>query len=84
MERKGVGIPPSEGEAVQRLLGHYTGQFFLVFAFLQANYLASFSIPDLPWDPPLGVHTPLSQDGSRSQGLWHKQASCGLELSPDF
>ena len=74
MERKGVGIPPSEGEAVQRLLGHYTGQFFMVFAFLQANYLASFSTLTYPgtfppWDLPLGWLVPLSPHGSRSEGF---------------
>ena len=38
--------------------------FFRVFDFLQANYLVSFPTPDLPWDLPLGAHSPLSQDGS--------------------
>lgn len=31
---------------------------------LQANYPVSFLIPYLPWDPPLGAHSLLGQDGS--------------------
>ena len=82
MEIKGVGIPPSEGEGSTEAVW----TFILVSSswFSPSFRPVSFSIPDLPWDPPLGVHTPLSQDGSRSKGLWHKQDSCGLELSPDF
>ena len=33
------------------------------------NYLVSFSTPELPWDPLLGAHAPLSQDGSQSEGF---------------
>ena len=36
---------------------------------LLANYLVSFSTPDLPWDPSLGAHALLSQDGSQSKGF---------------
>lgn len=53
----------------------YKGQLFWVFVFLQANYLISFSTPDLHWDSPLGVHIPLSQDGSQNAGFWEEQDS---------
>ena len=38
-----------------------------------ANYLAYFSTPDLPWGPFLGAHTPISQDGTLSEGRWEEQ-----------
>ena len=27
----------------------------------------------MPWDPPLGAHTPLSQDESLSEAFWDEQ-----------
>ena len=60
----------------------YIGQFFWVFVFLQANYLVPFSTPDLPWDPPLGAHAPLSQDGSQSKGFWEEQDSLWPDVIP--
>ena len=73
---KGCESPP-EWEGVQKKGGWfvYTGQFFRVFVFLQANYMVPLSTPDLSWDTPLGVHTPLSQDGSQSEGFWEKRDS---------
>ena len=43
-----------------------------------------FFTPDLPWDPNLDAHAPLSQDGSQSEGFWEEQDSYDLALSPDF
>ena len=51
MKRK-VVASPSEEEPSKEAVVIYIGQFFLVFFFLQANCLASFSTPDLPWDLP--------------------------------
>ena len=71
-----MGVPPSEGarskEAVKSFI---EGGPFQVFVYLQHNYLVPFPTPDLPWDPPLGAHSPLSQDGSRSEGFWEEQDS---------
>ena len=80
-----MGVPPSEGarskEAVKSFI---EGGPFQVFVYLQHNYLVPFPTPDLPWDPPLGAHSPLSQDGSRSEGFWEEQDSYGLVLPLDF
>ena len=71
-----MGVPPSEGarskEAVKSFI---EGGPFQVFVYLQHNYLVPFPTPDLPWDPPLGAHSPLSQDGSQSEGFWEDQDS---------
>ena len=61
----------------------YTQQFFQVLVFLQANYLISFARADLPWDLLLGVHAPLSQDGSQRL-LGGAKTHCGLALFLDF
>ena len=71
-----MGISPSEEEYSEEAAKSFMrGQFFWVFGFLQANYLVSFSTSDLPWDPPLVVHAPFSQDGSQSKGFWEEQGS---------
>ena len=72
-------MSPSEGDTSH--LGQQRGShlyqsfraFFRVFVFPQANYLVSYPMPDRPWDPPLGAHSPLRQDGSRSEGFWEEQ-----------
>ena len=49
--------------AVKRL-SHLYRSVLLGLCLLLANYLVPFSTPELPWDPLLGAHAPLSQDGS--------------------
>ena len=60
--------------AVKRL-SHLYRSVLLGLCLLLANYLVSFSTPELPWDPFLGAHAPLSQDGSQSEGFWEEQGS---------
>ena len=83
-----MGIPPVRGSSVKRrgqvIYSSHLGQFFRVFVFLQASYLVSFPTPDLPWEPPLGAHLPLSQDGSQSEASWEEQDSYGLAFSLEF
>ena len=71
-ERKSVGVTLVRRSSVKRWLSHL---YRAVLCLSLANYLFSFSTPDLSWDPPLGVHTPLSQDGSQSEGFWEEQDS---------
>ena len=71
-ERKSVGVTLVRRSSVKRWLSHL---YRAVLCLSLANYLFSFSTPDLSWDPPLGVHTPLSQDGSQSEGFQEEQNS---------
>ena len=43
--------------------------------FLALGKMASFSTLDLPQDPAMGAHAPLSQDGSQSSDFWEEQDS---------
>ena len=54
--------------AVKRL-SHLYRSVLLGLCLPLTNYLVSFSTPELPWDPLLGTHAPLSQDGSQSEGF---------------
>ena len=40
-----------------------------------ANYLVSFSTPNLPWGPPLGAHAPPQPGWISSEGFWEEQDS---------
>ena len=61
---KGMGVPPSEEEHSKEMVKTFN-MSILLGLWLPADQLSgTFSIPDLPWDPPLGTYTPLSQEGS--------------------
>ena len=62
------GRPRVRGEAAEALRSVGSSRALSPFSQL----LVSFSTPDLPGDP-LGEHTRLSQDGSRSEGFWEEQ-----------
>ena len=91
-QRKGVDVTLVRRCSVKRWLSHL---YRAVLCLSLANYWFSFSIPDLSLDPPLGGHTPLSQDGSQSESfqeeqnsLWpciiltHKEPSCTCVVAP--
>ena len=77
---KGWGAPLVRRSIVQRQLSHLHRSVLLGLCLRSANTLVPFSTPNLHWDTPLGVHAPLSQDGSWSEGFWEVQDS----LWPDF
>ena len=58
-------------------------QYFWIFVFLQANYLVSFKYtwPTLGHSPAF-IHTPLSQDGSWSEGFCEEQDSLWSGIFP--
>ena len=70
--------------AIRRQLSHLCRAGLPGLCLSLTNFLVSFSTPDLSWDPSLGTHTPLSQDGSWSEGFWEEQDSLWLVLSPDL
>ena len=77
--RKGVGVPLREEEHRKVLASHFYKAVLPGFCLPLANYLVYLSTPDLPWGPSLGAHTPISQDGTLSEGCWEEQDSW-----PDF
>ena len=70
--------------AVKKWLSLLYSSVLLGLCLPLANDLVSFSTPDLPWDTPLGMYTPLSQYGYRNEGFWEEQTYYGLALSLDF
>ena len=75
------GRPPQRGGA-QRRGGYviYIHQFFQVFVDLFANYLVSFSTPDLTWNPPQHVCTPFSKMGSSPEACRIKYGVVSLHF----
>lgn len=49
-----------------------------------ANYLFSFSTPDLFWDPLVGCMHPSAKMELEVKASGMSKTHCGLELSPDF
>ena len=49
-----------------------------------ANNLVFFTTPDLLWDPPLGAHAPLSQDGFQKVKASGSKIHYALALFSDF
>ena len=49
--------------AVKKWLSLLYSSVLLGLCLPLANDLVSFSTPDLPWDTPLGMYTPVSQYG---------------------
>ena len=82
-ERKGVGIPPSEEVHGKRwlinlcrpvlpgLLSSFRPIIWFLFPYLTCP-------GTLPW----GVHAPLSQEGSVSEGFWKEQESVWSGVIP--
>ena len=62
--------------AVKRQLSHLYKSVLPGLCLPLVNNLVSFTTPDLPWDPALGVHAPLSQDGFQSEGFWEQNSLC--------
>ena len=79
-----MGAPLVRRSIVKRQLSQLHRSVLLGLCLPLANYLVPFSTPNLPWDTPLGVHAPLSQDGSRSEGFWEVQNSLWPGIIPDF
>ena len=75
LETKWVGVPPVRKSIVKWQLSDLYGSVLSGHRLPSANYLVSFSTPDLPWDSPLDAPASLSQDGSQSEGFWEEQDS---------
>ena len=62
-QRKSVGVAPSEEEQSKEMVKSFIwgSSSESLFSF---KLIVSFPTCDLPWDPPLGAHSPFSQDRS--------------------
>ena len=68
-KRKGAASPLMRRRTVKRQVNHLYRALLLSLCLLLANYLASFSTPDLRYTSPTCMHN-FCQDGFQSRGIW--------------